>query len=118
MAAEGNKTCIQHTVLLTALLALVTENTKTCIEHIALPLQVLDKLRDFVEDDSCRTRILLLPSVRDVHHDPVFPQPPLQSTLPESIQTLTNPATFRVNEVVVGAASPDILKQVSLKRLC
>jgi len=75
-------------------------------------LQVLNKLRDFVEEDSCRTQVVLLPSIRDVQHDPVFPQPPFRSALPPSIHTLTNPATFRVNEVVIGAATPDTLKQV------
>ena len=77
-------------------------------------LQVLNKLRDFVGEGSCRTSIVLLPSIRDVHHDPVFPQPPFRSALPPSISTLTNPATFRVNEVVIGAATSDTLKQVSL----
>ena len=81
-------------------------------EERDLSLQVLNKLRDFAEEDICRTSILLLPSIRDVHHDPVFPQPPFQSTLPPSIRALTNPATFRVNEVVIGAATADTLKQV------
>ena len=79
----------------------------------ALPLkQVLAKLRDFVEEDSCRTSIVLLPSIRDVHHDLVFPQPPFQSALPGSIHTLTNPATFRVNDITIGGATHDVLKQV------
>lgn len=83
-------------------------------EERKLSLQVLNKLRDFVEEDSCRTSVVLLPSIRDVHHDPVFPQPPFRSALPPSIRALTNPATFRVNEVVIGAATADTLKQVSL----
>ena len=78
-----------------------------------VPLQVLKKLRGFVEEGRCRTTIVLLPSIRDVHHDPVFPQPPFRSALPAGIRALTNPATFRVNEVVVGAATADTLKQVS-----
>ena len=79
----------------------------------ALPLkQVLAKLRDFVEEDSCRTSIVLVPSIRDAHHDLVFPQPPFQSALPGSIHTLTNPATFRVNGITIGGATHDVLKQV------
>lgn len=65
-----------------------------------------------MEEGACRTEIVLVPSIRDVHHDPVFPQPPFRCALPRGIRAHTNPATFRVNEVVVGAAAPDTLKQV------
>lgn len=74
--------------------------------------QVLAKLADFVEEDACRTSIVLLPAVRDVHHVPVFPQPPFRLTnLPPGICTLPNPATFSVNEIVIGTATSDTLKQ-------
>ena len=79
---------------------------------LSLCKQVIAKLRDFVEEERCRSSIVLLPSVRDVHHDLVFPQPPFESALPRSIHTLTNPATFRVNEITIGGATHDVLKQV------
>ena len=87
---------------------------RAIVRQKKLSLQVLNKLRDFVEEDNCRTSLVLRPAIRDVHHAPGVPQPPFQSALPPSIRTLTNPATFRVNEVVVGAATADTLKQVSL----
>jgi hypothetical protein len=74
--------------------------------------QVLAKLADFVEEEACRTIIVLLPAVRDVHHVPVFPQPPFRLTnLPPGIRALPNPATFSVNEIVIGTATSDTLKQ-------
>lgn len=55
-----------------------------------------------------------MPSGRDAHADPVFPQAafPAPHGLPASVRLLPNPATFRANEIVIGAASPDFLKQV------
>lgn len=74
--------------------------------------QVLAKLADFVEEEACRTSIVMLPAVRDVHHVPVFPQPPFRLTnLPPGICAMPNPATFSVNEIVIGTATSDTLKQ-------
>ena len=84
---------------------------ETGINQVDAP-QVLAKLADFVEEEACRTSIVLLPAVRDVHHIPVFPQPPFRLTnLPPGIRALPNPATFSVNEIVIGTATPDTLKQ-------
>ncbi len=74
----------------------------------------MDRLVDFVAE-SPRTHVLLVPSTRDAHHDPVFPQSAmLDHALPRGIMELPNPATFQVNEVVVGVSSTDFLKQVRL----
>lgn len=54
-----------------------------------------------------RTRVLLMPSTRDVHHHPVLPQPPLEAA--GGAMALANPATLRCNEVVLGATSADWL---------
>jgi hypothetical protein len=60
-----------------------------------LPMQVLDQLAAFSSANS-GVRVLVMPSVRDVHHHPVFPQPPLpaQPQLP-SLINLPSPATLR-----------------------
>ena len=49
-------------------------------------------------ETNCR-RLLLVPSTRDVHHKPVFPQPPfpspsLKSSTKRNVSSLPNPATF------------------------
>lgn len=54
------------------------------------------------------TKVVLMPSTRDVHAAPVFPQPPL-APAPGVAASLANPSTFRSNEVVVGATSADWL---------
>ena len=59
--------------------------------------------------------VALVPSTRDVHHDAVFPAPllALPPGAPPNLHALPNPATFRVNEVVLGVATPDLLKHLA-----
>ena len=58
---------------------------------------------------------MLIPSVHDVHHQPVFPQPPFSagSQLPDQCTLLSNPCTFKCNEVTVGVVTSDVLKYLS-----
>lgn len=82
-----------------------------------LYLQVLQKLSDF----SARcpaTRILLAPSTRDAYALPVFPQPPMcppssSAAGAAGITWLSNPSTFRLNEVTVGLVTADVLKHLA-----
>lgn len=69
--------------------------------------QVAVRLTEFAESQGGRTRVVLVPSTRDVHHDPVFPQPPLGEVA--GATALANPATFSCNEVVFGCSSADWL---------
>lgn len=87
-------------------------NSTVTIRIITMILrQVLGRLREFVEA-SPGTQVLLVPSGRDAHADPVFPQAAFPASgLPASIRQLPNPATFRLNEITVGVSSPDFLKQ-------
>jgi hypothetical protein len=60
-------------------------------------------------------RVALVPSPADAHADAVFPQPPLALPpgAPRNLLALPNPATLRVNELVVGVATPDVLKHLA-----
>lgn len=65
-----------------------------------------------------QTQAVLVPSIQDMHHQPVFPQPPfstssLQTQYPDQFILLSNPATFRCNDVIVGVVTSDILKHLS-----
>lgn len=60
------------------------------------PTQVLAQLVEYAAGPGARTRLLLMPSARDVHHDAVFPQPALPADLlGAEVLGLPNPCTFR-----------------------
>jgi DNA polymerase alpha subunit B len=91
----------------------------------------------FGEDENLPTNIILVPSLQDAHHECVFPQPPFgdrdevktdyfdQSLgvldIPFSdpndsrrrVHLLPNPCMFRVNEVLFGVCSTDVLFALS-----
>lgn len=62
-----------------------------------------------------RTRVLLVPSTRDVLSAPVLPQAPLHAPAGQlaSGLLLANPSTLRLNEVVLGCTSADWLAACS-----
>uniref|UniRef100_V9KK59 DNA polymerase alpha subunit B n=1 Tax=Callorhinchus milii TaxID=7868 RepID=V9KK59_CALMI len=58
--------------------------------------------------------LIFVPSLRDVHHDCVYPQPPFRcfQTAPEDEQRVhfvSDPCTLNVNGVVFGLTSTDVL---------
>ncbi|UPQ97782.1 subunit B of DNA polymerase alpha [Chloropicon primus] len=64
------------------------------------------------------TKVVLVPSVRDVHHDPAYPQPPFRTNgmpgdVREKIICAPNPAVVSCSGVTIGATSHDILKHLS-----
>ncbi|CAM8912938.1 unnamed protein product [Rhodiola kirilowii] len=78
--------------------------------------EILKRLQDYVEYMGSSARVLLVPSVRDAHHDFVFPQPPFDVQSPDfkhQITSLTNPGIFDANEVKVGCCTVDVLKHLS-----
>lgn len=79
--------------------------------------QVVSRVEEYARGPGARGRVALVPSPRDVHHDAVFPAPPLAwpPGAPANLTLLPNPATFRVNEVVVGVATPDVLKHLAVQ---
>lgn len=70
-----------------------------------------------------RPKVVLIPSLNDIHHDFVYPQPPFRLAgvddkkeghnfdVPDAadVVLLSNPATFCINEVTVGVNASDIL---------
>ncbi|XP_072017179.1 DNA polymerase alpha subunit B-like [Amphiura filiformis] len=58
------------------------------------------------------TQVVLVPSLRDVHHCYVYPQPPFNCKLNEPSERLhfvSDPCTISVNGIVFGLTSTDIL---------
>ncbi|KAK4763658.1 hypothetical protein SAY87_013096 [Trapa incisa] len=78
-------------------------------------MEILRKLRDYVEYLGDTVRVVLVPSIRDANHDFVFPQPGFDirsSDLNDQITNLTNPGIFEANQVKVGCCTVDILKHL------
>ncbi|XP_076889322.1 uncharacterized protein LOC143540040 [Bidens hawaiensis] len=79
-------------------------------------LEVLKRLQDYVEYMGTAARVILVPSVRDAHHDHVFPQPAFNINLADihnQITCITNPGIISANKVKVGCCSVDVLKHLS-----
>ncbi|XP_022093161.1 DNA polymerase alpha subunit B-like [Acanthaster planci] len=59
------------------------------------------------------THLVIVPSLRDVHHDFIYPQPPFQipDSLPDKdrLHFVSDPCTLSINGVVFGLTSSDIL---------
>lgn len=80
-----------------------------CITDIVLPSLPID------------THLLLVPSLEDVHHDFVYPQPPfdIKQQLGNAVasdsrvQSLPNPSVFRVNNgATIGVSSFDVVSRL------
>lgn len=86
-----------------------------CDDYDQVFSEVVDLLRLTLDADLPSTRVLLLPSLRDVHHPhPLLPQPPLSLPCPHPrLHCFPNPSFFRLNEVVCAALSEDLLFALS-----
>ncbi|KAG0455008.1 hypothetical protein HPP92_024300 [Vanilla planifolia] len=65
--------------------------------------------------------VLVVPSIRDAHHDFVFPQPAFDVEISDitqhQISCLGNPCLFSSNEILVGCSTVDILKHLSSEEI-
>jgi DNA polymerase alpha subunit B len=99
-------------------------------------IRVCEKLELLLEDVDLTTQFLLVPSLRDAFHDYAFPQAPFTDRIPGGVELgvgeyaedrvytlgiphspkvvcLPNPAMFRLNEVLFGVTSADVLFDLS-----
>ena len=67
------------------------------------------------ELEGLATKIVMVPSLRDVQHDHVFPQPPFPADLglAPTVSRLSNPCVFSINEMVVAVSTNDIIKALA-----
>lgn len=70
-------------------------------------IKVMDEIRTFQE--KCSTKVLMMPSVRDVHHDVAFPQSALTVPDDTNAESLPNPATIKYGGTLIGCSSIDWL---------
>ena len=96
-----------------------TEDDAAALMHTPAMLgQVIERVDSFLDGAGAHTQVVLVPSIRDVHHHAVFPQPPLpldsmRSRHPQAFTCLPNPAIFSCNEVTVGVVTSDVVKHLS-----
>lgn len=76
-------------------------------------LQVLGKL-SLVQSE---THVVIVPSTRDAHHWPVFPQLPMAGEGPENLLLVGNPFTFEIKGVTFGVTTTDLLRHLSAQEI-
>uniref|UniRef100_A0A6I8N3K0 DNA polymerase alpha subunit B n=1 Tax=Ornithorhynchus anatinus TaxID=9258 RepID=A0A6I8N3K0_ORNAN len=81
-------------------------------------------LRTIIEGTrSSGSHLVFVPSLRDVHHDLVYPQPPFSCyELPKEdrqrVLFVSDPCTLSVNGVVFGLTSTDLLFHMGSEEIC
>lgn len=93
-------------------------------------IRISELFSEMYENYSLDTQIVLVPSVDDAFLDSVYPQPPIKdvetsmlefgglglnsdSNLKKKVHCVSNPATLKINEVVVGVTSTDVLFHIN-----
>ncbi|XP_036114427.1 DNA polymerase alpha subunit B isoform X6 [Molossus molossus] len=80
-------------------------------------------LRTIIEGTrSSGSHLVFVPSLRDVHHEPVYPQPPFSySDLPHEdkkrVQLVSEPCSLSLNGVVFGLTSTDLLFHIGAEEI-
>lgn len=86
-------------------------------------MRIQSEIEKLLKEVEPRPKVVLIPSLNDIHHDFVYPQPPFRLAgvddkkeghnfdVPDAadVVLLSNPATFCINEVTVGVNASDIL---------
>lgn len=72
--------------------------------------QVLSQAQEAITESKATAELIVIPSLRDVHHDRVYPQPPLQAASEhDRVHMFANPATIKIKEMTIGINAEDIL---------
>eukprot|EP00055_Hartaetosiga_balthica_P013127 m.66033 g.66033 ORF g.66033 m.66033 type:complete len:691 (+) comp8176_c0_seq1:52-2124(+) len=98
----------------------VDENSPL-VKTSSLPQSFEEEFNDVMEKvgmcavENSNTQFVIIPSLSDVTHDPIFPQAPftippnLSEDMKKRIHFLPNPALFLINELVIATTSLDSL---------
>lgn len=82
--------------------------------------RIMRKVKKFIDETNGKTRVLLMPSHQDVHHECVVPQRPLTTfngTEDENLHCIPNPCTFSTNGITFGSSSIDWLKSCTKEEI-
>lgn len=81
--------------------------------------EIIERLTKAIVEETPTTELVLVPSLRDITHDRVYPQPPLNlpasvaQHLNERVHCVANPATITLKEMVIGMSSVDALMDLT-----
>lgn len=64
-----------------------------------------------------KTKVVFLPSQRDVFHEFVYPQPPFENDPNKRIMMMADPCTIMINDVCFGLTSTDILFHIGAEEV-
>ncbi|PVD26082.1 hypothetical protein C0Q70_13750 [Pomacea canaliculata] len=93
------------------------ENSNTQKTYKDLFNECMDTIADRTSRLNCK--VILVPSLRDVHHHPVYPQGPysLSKTIPQNFYLATDPCTMVINNIVFGLTSTDVLFHIGAEEV-
>eukprot|EP00877_Chromochloris_zofingiensis_P003455 jgi/Chrzof1/1310/Cz10g02170.t1 len=85
--------------------------------------QVVGRLMSWQQGLQCPCQVVLIPSVRDVHHHPTFPQPAFDFQAAAAVASsgqlvsLQNPCTLRLDGLALSCVTQDVLRHLSASEL-
>jgi DNA polymerase alpha subunit B len=83
----------------------------TCfVSHEELFRDLLNTVQK--ELQGVRTKVILVPSTKDVHHFEPIPQAPFYERLPPGFTAVPNPCVLQLNEVRVHVINTDVIKDI------
>jgi len=81
---------------------------------------LLSYIRDELDADKLATKVVLIPSHKEIHHPYPMPCPPFKDIqMPRGFEPvlLGNPSVFRVNDITFGVINADAIKDVCLNMI-
>ena len=89
------------------------KSAKAPLPDVLFKETIVPKLNGFSSRNP-NTTVIIVPSLKDIFHDYVFPQPAYYGfELAERIKLLPNPCTFMLNEITFTISTNDILFHLS-----
>ena len=76
--------------------------------------QIMTYIKTFFNQNKLTTKLVMVPSAREINHFSPLPQPAYASNLmPKDLDVtlIGNPQTFRVNDITIGILNADIVKE-------
>ena len=88
------------------------------MDYDDLFFQIMNYIKTFMTSNNLNTKLVIVPSAREVNHIYPLPQPAYstEKLMPHGFEPtlLGNPQTFRINDITVGVLNADIVKDLCM----